>query len=473
MRRARERERAGVGAVEAGEQAQQRALAAAGRPDQADEFAVVDRHVEMVERQHRLAGHRRIDFDDAVRLDQRAGAGDCAGRGRAGCMVMVAVAVIGRSCGGCASVVMLIARVRPPSRSFRSPAPRARSACAARAHRLERAGAEFVHRHPHHRRRDADRGDRIAVDVEHRHREHAQAVAEQRILQRVAALPDRLERALELGLAQRLKRRSRCGAAAVARMRSRSARRQERQDGVADDAARRGNERADADVDAEPRQAGAHPLDIEHVAAVEHAEARRLADLVDQRAQDRPRQFAQVGAADGVQAEIDHLQGQAEALAVRHARDVAQHHQRVEHAERGAGIDAGGARHLAQRHLGAFGAEGFEHAQSLGQRIDEIARVFAGRRRSRPRGARATRTCRRGGAALPRPFSVRWCGRRSTQRFLPCRNPFFGLRKYFCRVRECPIARRCVNRTARRRGMHAVQGTREAPGACLPRRVLG
>ena len=37
---------AGVGAVEAGEQPQQRALAAAGRADQADEFAVAHRHVE-------------------------------------------------------------------------------------------------------------------------------------------------------------------------------------------------------------------------------------------------------------------------------------------------------------------------------------------------------------------------------------------------------------------------------------------
>ena len=66
MRLSRQRECAGVGAVEAGEQAQQRALAAARRADQADELAVPHRHVEMVERQHRLAGHRRIDLHDAA-----------------------------------------------------------------------------------------------------------------------------------------------------------------------------------------------------------------------------------------------------------------------------------------------------------------------------------------------------------------------------------------------------------------------
>ena len=135
---ARERERAGVGAVEACEQAQQRALAAAGRPDQADEFAVVDRHVEMVERQHRLAGHRRIDFDDAVRLDQRAGAGDCAGRGYRLARSVVAVAVIEGSFLPEAALLSsfycgFLARVRPRSRWFRSPAPRARSASPPRA----------------------------------------------------------------------------------------------------------------------------------------------------------------------------------------------------------------------------------------------------------------------------------------------------------------------------------------------------
>ena len=79
----RQREGAGVGAVEAGEQAQQRALAAARRPDQADEFAVAHRHVEMVERQHRLAGHGGIDFDDALGLDQRVGARQSGRHGRA------------------------------------------------------------------------------------------------------------------------------------------------------------------------------------------------------------------------------------------------------------------------------------------------------------------------------------------------------------------------------------------------------
>ena len=74
-----------------------------------------------------------IDFDDAVRLDQRAGAGDCAGHRRTG--------LHGHRrryghrgavpAGSCASVVILsgfLARVRPRSRWIRSPARRAQSA---------------------------------------------------------------------------------------------------------------------------------------------------------------------------------------------------------------------------------------------------------------------------------------------------------------------------------------------------------
>jgi hypothetical protein len=163
--------------------------------------------------------------------------------------------------------------------------------------------------------------------------------------------------------------------------------------------------------------------------------------------------------ADGVQAEVDHLQRQPEALAVRHARHIAQHHQSVEHPECGARIDAGGPRHFAQGHFGAFGREGFEHAQSLGQRIHQVPRIFGGRifrgaaGFGRLAGARQSRTRCRGFAAAS---LVRWDAMDTQRGASILGNPVFGLRKYFLKTRM-PSCAPCVNRTTRRTRMLCMQ----------------
>ena len=58
--------------------------------------------------------------------------------------------------------------------------------------------------------------------------------------------------------------------------------RQEREDCPPDHTGDRGNQRPNPDIDAKARQAGAYALDVENIATIEHTQACRLADLVNQ-----------------------------------------------------------------------------------------------------------------------------------------------------------------------------------------------
>ena len=62
---------AGLDRQEAADQIKQRRLAAAGRPEQGDEFAVLHLERHLVERQHRAAARRAIEVADAVDDDLR------------------------------------------------------------------------------------------------------------------------------------------------------------------------------------------------------------------------------------------------------------------------------------------------------------------------------------------------------------------------------------------------------------------
>ena len=62
---------AGLDRQEAADQIEQRRLAAAGGPEQRDEFAVADFERHLVERQHLAPARRTIDVADAVDDDLR------------------------------------------------------------------------------------------------------------------------------------------------------------------------------------------------------------------------------------------------------------------------------------------------------------------------------------------------------------------------------------------------------------------
>ena len=70
-----ERHLARVGRVEAGEQPQHRALAAARRADDGDELAVPHRQVHVVERDDGVAGDRGIDLHQTARANERRARG--------------------------------------------------------------------------------------------------------------------------------------------------------------------------------------------------------------------------------------------------------------------------------------------------------------------------------------------------------------------------------------------------------------
>ncbi len=151
---------------------------------------------------------------------------------------------------------------------------------------------------------------------------------------------------------------------------------------------------------------------------------------------------------------------QAEALAVRHARHIAQHHQRVEHAERGAGSRLA-ARATSLKVISVRSAlKDFEDPQSLGQRVDEIARVFGGLSVSADLRTRGSAS---GAAAAGRgrfPFDGVRVRLKRDASYPMAQNPFFGLRKYFCKTEgacSCPAA---STGTTRRTGMLGVRAHR-------------
>ena len=61
-----DRDRAGLDRQEAADQIEQRRLAASGRPQQCDEFAILHFERNLIERQHLASARRAVDVVDAV-----------------------------------------------------------------------------------------------------------------------------------------------------------------------------------------------------------------------------------------------------------------------------------------------------------------------------------------------------------------------------------------------------------------------
>ena len=148
-----------------------------------------------------------------------------------------------------------------------------------------------------------------------------------------------------------------------------------------------GNGGADANVEAKPHPARAHALDIDDVTAFNDAEARRLADLADQRTQNWLYQAAQIFARHGVKPEIEHLEGQPETSALGNTGDIAEIDQRVQHAEGRPGIQPRGTGDFAQRHCVVVGGKRLKNPEPFGQGLHRILQILAAVVRARPHGA--------------------------------------------------------------------------------------
>src|SRR5207247_6948480 len=129
---------------------------------------------------------------------------------------------------------------------------------------------------------------------------------------------------------------------------------------------------ADADINAEARHASLHSFDVDNLDALENTDRCRFVHLADQAAQDRPRLRAQIGAANGIEAQIQAFERQTEFARVLDLLDVAQHDQRVEQPERGCVVEVCATRDFGEYELRLVARKGLEHAKALRQGIDDI-----------------------------------------------------------------------------------------------------
>ena len=129
---------------------------------------------------------------------------------------------------------------------------------------------------------------------------------------------------------------------------------------------------ADAHLDAETRETGLHAFDIDDVRTVGHADRGGLDLRADQIAQQRPCERAQIGARDRVEAEVEALQRQPKQPCPGDLLQIAELHQRVEEAERGRVVGAGGTRDLGKGQFRPRRREGLQHAKALRERLHGV-----------------------------------------------------------------------------------------------------
>ena len=88
----------------------------------------------------------------------------------------------------------------------------------------------------------------------------------------------------------------------------------------------------------------------------------------------------QVGARNGVEADIEAFQRQAKPSRVVDFFDVAEHHERIEQAEGGALVETGTTRDVSQHQFRLIARERFDDLEALGERLHHVLfgfRVFA------------------------------------------------------------------------------------------------
>ncbi|EEF24096.1 conserved hypothetical protein [Ricinus communis] len=146
--------------------------------------------------------------------------------------------------------------------------------------------------------------------------------------------------------------------------------RQARQDGDAGGGEQRRQASADHDVDVDQVLAGEarHEHDL---MAVQLQQVGGLADVAADVQQVGRGLVDQLVGADVVVGELQHLAGQPVVAGVGHALQVAQFFQRMHHPLRGAAVQAGGARDVAQRHVAVGAVESVQHLEGLLRRADE------------------------------------------------------------------------------------------------------
>src|SRR5205814_220702 len=106
--------------------------------------------------------------------------------------------------------------------------------------------------------------------------------------------------------------------------------------------------------------------------ALENTDRCRFVHLADQAAQDRPRLRAQIGAANGIEAQIQAFERQTEFARVLDLLDVAEHDQRIEQPERGCVVEVCAPRDFGENKFRLVACEGLEHAKALREGIDDI-----------------------------------------------------------------------------------------------------
>src|SRR5437762_13253854 len=129
---------------------------------------------------------------------------------------------------------------------------------------------------------------------------------------------------------------------------------------------------ADADINAEARHASLHSLDVDNLDALENTDRRRFVHLANQDAQDRPRLRAQIGAANGIEAQVEAFERQPEFARVLDLLDVAQHDQRVQKPERGCVVEVCASCDFGENELRLVARKGLQDAKALREGIDDI-----------------------------------------------------------------------------------------------------
>jgi hypothetical protein len=80
----------------------------------------------------------------------------------------------------------------------------------------------------------------------------------------------------------------------------------------------------------------------------------------------------QVGARNGIEADIEAFERQAKPSRVVDFFDVAEHHERIEHAEGGALVETGTTRDVGQNQLRLIAGERLKDLEAFGERLHHV-----------------------------------------------------------------------------------------------------